>query len=816
MRCQTYTSIFLGNFLKYSQSASVQRCIEHGTLGRLLTVAAAHHVSDTTLLPVRAAVLRLISNHLVLLSPSPHALQSVFLAILHSAAHLRAGPSAAQPDDAISDELNRALRVVLPLVAPSLANELLPSILLAVGTVPSASIEDGSFSITRLHSTLLWCLQCTTAAASVLVGGISASIFLLSSAPVYAYEVMACRTAMMVSDSTICQAFVKLSTSAEVATSLNSSSTVAASQNVSSINLPSLPTTIFAPCKVETKRALEFLWALPSEALVANDARDEIAHLCLTCSALHAYAIAVWKTKSEHLAPPASSIAAKLLVQIRTTGELELAHDMPGEVGADPVRLSLLVDTALILVHYLNCRHFENELSLYLAPIVKLAVQCLRKHCKGELAINKSSCKRSSTQIPSSLMTLQDEPLKIAQLRYWNILAHVLARPLWERCLQLICVAGVALVESKDSAKDEARRAVIGSFVTLMADATPETSVAIVLQFPVLVQTLLSSSAVYSTESYAAATRPDASSALWLKPFFTWALPELRNGAITSRQPCIAFAVGLIARLCCIPDFWKLTVGTCPRPVLHQLPELIMSFGGLETGRRLSAGTGEASRWKPFNIFWQQVTPSVHATTEATKADLVRALAAVLRHATRQQLEAPAPKLSDAVQIHWSLMLESTTSSFLRATLAHEASVLFTSGSKVLSLLENGACAATQGSPVVETGALTQGGFLHQLGENFSQTAGTSTCGNVANEAVSGQGFLIVALGALASSIDFSAMSTAEGRKLLLWSVTRLVDIWSAPDVPIQHRLDAYHQLEGFSSSAMHHLDKVCEISIYI
>ena len=816
MRCQTYTSTFLGNFLKYSHSASVLRCIEHGTLARLWTVIATHLVSSTSLLPVRAGVLRLISNHLVQLSPSPHSIQTVFLAVIHGAAHLRAGSSTAQPDDALSVELNRALRVLVPLLTQPLAAEVLPSIVKAVATMPNEAVEEESSSTARLHRTLLWCLQCTTAAATAFLGRTSASISRFSSAPAYTYEVTACRAALLVSDPAVCQAFASLSTSAEAASSSHSSTAVVGIPDASFAMSSSRPAH-HSSCDIETKRTLEVLWAVSLEALVENDVRDPTAHLCLTCSALHTYAIAVWNTaKSEEKVLPSSSLAANLLEQLRTTGELELAHDMPGEAGADPMRLILLVDTALILVHYLKGHNLDDKLVLTLVPIVKLAVQCLRKHCMGEAAVKVLSSKRASTQIPSSLVadsSSQYESLKVARVRDWNTLAQVLGRPLWERCLQLVCLAGVALVDSKDTTKEESRRAVIGSFVTLMAEATPEASVAIILQLPGLVQTLLPSSALKSTEPRATATHPDASAVLWLKPFFAWALPELRNGAIVSRQPCIAFVIGLLARLCCTPGIWKLTAGTCPRPVLLRPPDSLSSISdALDSGSKMGASTGEASRWKPFNIFWQQVAPSVHATTEAAKSDLVRALAAVLRHATRQQLEAPAPKLSDAVQIHWSLMLESTTSPSLRATLAHEASVLFTSGSKVLSLLENGACAATQGSPVVESGALTQGGFLHQLGENFSQTAGTSSGGSTVSGFTNGQEYLAVALGTLASSIDFSAIPIVEGRKLLLWSVTRLLDLWSAPHVPIHQRLGAYHQLEGLPSVVMQHLDKVSNV----
>jgi hypothetical protein len=541
----------------------------------------------------------------------------------------------------------------------------------------------------------------------------------------------------------------------------------------------------------------------------------------LTCSALHTYATAAWFAGTPRSAPLASSAAALLLAQLRAAGELELAQTLPGGAGADHTRTSLLVDVALVLTHWLPGHVSREALLPFVHPSVKLAVQWLRKHCKGEAAASDAST-RASTQVPCSLMadsSTHDDTPKAAQLRRWNACAHTMARPLWERCLQLVSVAADALVDASNTAKVEGRRDVVGSFVALMADAHPAASVAMILQLPVLVQTLLNSSprghqtATPRAAAVVSADPRDSSSApTWLKPFFAWALAELRTGPFPSRQPAAAFAVGLVARLCCTPGVWGLKVGTCPRPLLLRPTGLQgHGSGALDLGSSPAGGAAEAARWKPFAIFWQQVAPSVHGTAEAAKADLARALAAVLRHATRQQLEAPASELSDAVQVHWSLVLEPHTPPLLRATLAREASVLFASGAKVLSLLENGACAATQGSTSVDTGALTQGGFLHQLGESLSQVSGTAMTARVAASGATShsRGCLTVALGALAASIDFSDTHAAEGRKLLLWAVARLVDQWSAPEALPQQRLDAYRQLEGLPSAAAQQLDKV-------
>lgn len=164
------------------------------------------------------------------------------------------------------------------------------------------------------------------------------------------------------------------------------------------------------------------------------------------------------------------------------------------------------------------------------------------------------------------------------------------------------------------------------------------------------------------------------------------------------------------------------------------------------------------------------------------RAELVAAFAAVLRRASRADLELCAGTVSPLVQAHWHLLTDHAQSpALLRRTLAREAGVLVAS-SGVLSLLDNASCGATQ--PELDfSHALTPAGFLvhlegslaaadHGQGED-SEPLPLSPSSSSSSPA-SAAGCVLAAMGSLARGVDVGGPG---GRALLVWVVLRLVKV---------------------------------------
>jgi hypothetical protein len=407
---------------------------------------------------------------------------------------------------------------------------------------------------------------------------------------------------------------------------------------------------------------------------------------------------------------------------------------------------------------------------------------------------SSSSSSATATAFPSgSSSTSSTSSANEVLFDGWCFMRQALTMPLWEKCLHLMCVASDALIDDDDA---RSKDGIVSEVVTIMAMINENhVLLKFLSQIPRLVESLMRSNSSDSVK--------------WLKKLIKRLLLLLKseNNTTTSSssssetvgssansevQVTAAYVLGLLSRLCCNPpNTWTFEAPSgCgspsgPRPIkLVSKKNKVVVVGGVDKDEGL---TVPIERWKYFEDYWGELSTPSTIICDAAKCEIVKSFVAVIRHTPSNVLESQAPMLSRLLQLHWHLLFDNKVSPMLRITLAQEASVLVTNGAKVLYLLENATCVATQTSmkgDEDESDSLLQCVYLKHIEDAVNHdyfllhALGSITRG-IGSEVAAAAAAANNSSSALSSLSSSLSSSSTQSEHLILWTVLRLTSIWS-------------------------------------
>lgn len=250
---------------------------------------------------------------------------------------------------------------------------------------------------------------------------------------------------------------------------------------------------------------------------------------------------------------------------------------------------------------------------------------------------------------------------------HWNICAQCLAQPLWDRSLYVVSTSCDALASVEGSRPTVLERDIfLRSYIEKMKADNGGVKVKLILQFPAVIQNLTCQDEL-------------AAEVKWLGTSITALVSLLQSGCSIS-QVSAAYAIGLIGRLMCNPQTWKIQQGVSPRPILQNHIHVCAGGDILVLDRNMQL----------FDRAWEDVKPdqslahaSASANSIATRCELVRGFASILRYSSRPTLERGTPHLSSLLCQHWQLLCDAEAPVSVRNELARQASLVTSNGSKV-------------------------------------------------------------------------------------------------------------------------------------
>ena len=231
----------------------------------------------------------------------------------------------------------------------------------------------------------------------------------------------------------------------------------------------------------------------------------------------------------------------------------------------------------------------------------------------------------------------------------WNALAQTITRPLWERCMQLLCLAGGCASQVFTSKQGSS----LPSIFDMFTSATSPAIIIMSARVPILINMYFRRRKCF--------------------PYMNELVSSfiaIMESSVPEVQGCIAYSLGLLARLWCNPGLWDLDHGVCPRPKYIS--------GGVDSSFQYSVEKQKqiSSRWDDFKSFWSLASNGNVALCAAARSEILRAYTAISRRALPSILESRADEFLQIMQMHWTLLLDARTSCLVRFTVATEAGVM--------------------------------------------------------------------------------------------------------------------------------------------
>jgi hypothetical protein len=241
----------------------------------------------------------------------------------------------------------------------------------------------------------------------------------------------------------------------------------------------------------------------------------------------------------------------------------------------------------------------------------------------------------------------------------WNTTAQILSRPLWERCLQLVCWAGW-LAPTEQPALKAVHEDTVQPLLSILTKASEPALVLMLVQLPILISTL-------------ARDKKELSGTTWWNGTAECLSSIMTTGG-TEAQVSAAYGLGILARIGCNPGAWGIEHGSCPRPTHSK--QLCQGYDSTYPTPSIKRCSVYLEFLKPF---WR-LASRAGTLSVAAQSELLRVFAIIIRRVPASAIQEREGQISHLLELYWSLLLDSQSPRLVRFVLATEAGALFTGG----------------------------------------------------------------------------------------------------------------------------------------